>query len=99
MEPILDSAADRLVARLDEMDCAIGAHLRMLIRRRPNATVGDCRRAIVAWCSCTEARGRFDAEILNGAAYALDTMDDTLLGPLVRDLLRSAGGRPRSSAA
>lgn len=87
------------MARLDEVDGANGAHLRILIRRRPNATVGDCRRAIVAWCSSMEARARFDAEILNGAAYAMDTMDDTLLGPLVRDLLRSAGGRHRSSAA
>ena len=99
MEPVLDLTAERLMAELEEVDNAIATHLCTLFRGGRSVTVSDCRRAIVAWCSSAEARVRFKAEILDGACHALDTMDDALLAPLVRDFLRSSAGRRGPSAA
>ena len=99
MEPVLDLTAERLMAELEEVDDAIATHLCRVSRSGRSLTVSDCRRAIMAWCSSVEARIRFKAEILDGASHAVDTMDDALLAPLVRDFLRSSAGRRGPSAA
>lgn len=99
MQQDMDSTAERLMAQLEEVDDAISARLGIVFSRRRCITAAELRETIVTWCSSAEARALYNREALDGAAYALGAMEDDVLLPLVRDLLRRGRSRPQASVA
>lgn len=97
MYPSIEPTAEQLIADLEALDDAIAAHLRTLLGSRRSISASELRRAIVDWCHSPEAREQCSAEALDGAAYALAIMEESLLLPLVRDLIRSDARHPTAA--
>lgn len=94
-----DPSFEALITDFEEVDLGIGFHLLSGLRKGQLRTVREFRVAIGAWCRSAEAREQHPTDILDGVAYAAETMPEDILGFLVRDLIEECLARQAPSAA
>ena len=91
------SELDLLVAQMEQVDDALGHHLRTAQAEhgeRP-LPLDYCRMQVKAWCARAARRGAYSREVLLSTIMAIDAMSSDELAFLIRDLV----GRTKASTS